>query len=203
MESNGLPSNLEEIRKEYPAYSYLCKNCLRVVDHRQDFRRGVVFCEACGYVNLETHIGVQKDPYHEDVHIVDLFTQYNKPYTINTINDIKHLQSMYEPHHQCKQDYRIASEYKPHLDVIAGKNYFDITKTQKEEVLFLIKKANGVKEFCKNCNYELVILALVVMVIRNNGRDINLDTNKLIKESGLTYRNYITILERANKVYRK
>lgn len=194
MEDEPLPKILQEA-KFYPRYTTFCLNCGYNLHDRKDWKHGIHFCEICGFVTKQVMVVNQGG--NREEHSVDLYPEYNRRYAIEQEKDIKKLREIYEKQTQCRQEYRIERDYKHYTDIVASN--FNMTKYQKEEVLWYIREAKGVNKFCKNCSYEQIILALCVMVMRSDKRRIKLKDYKIVKEEGLTERKYTTILENAIK----
>jgi hypothetical protein len=167
-------------------YPILCPYCKTRSIERHDYKNGNYFCENCGYITKEIrviyHNGI---PYEFTVNVGKI--KYKKV-------NIRRLQRKYEKKTNGGQDWKLIDKYKNYLDYFAGE-YTMIPKS-RNEALKDIKRANGIRVFCKNCNYERVIAAICVYLMRRDGRTIRIDEHKMIKNTGLTDRWYISIIEK-------
>lgn len=187
------PKNLAEVQF-YPRYSELCPNCKRVIFERKDYIHGHYFCEKCGYLTKEILVNTRNGMMEE--YAVGNDGKYNVKYFMKSEKaDIKKLRNIYETYtNNNTQQYRIDRDYKHFTDIVAST--FQMTKYQRDDVLWYIKRAEGVNTFCKTCPYENIILGLAIMVMRNDGRKIRLKGQyKIINEIGLTEKQYSKILE--------
>lgn len=191
-----LPHNRKEIQS-YPRYTELCPNCFKIIFERKDFIHGHYFCENCGYVTKDILV-VDSNGTVAEFKVSTLTKKRIPDHFSYPHKSIHQLRKKYEKESNSVEEYRMHTMYKHYLDIVASS--FQMTPGQRSRVFHGIKKAKGVKYFCKNCKYEEIILSLCIMVMRNHGRRIKFYDYKLIKEVGLTETRYIKVIEKASQL---
>jgi len=196
---HSLPQNKKEVQR-YPRYTELCPNCFKVIFERKDFIHGHYFCENCGYVTKDILI-VDSNGTVAEFKLSTLTKKRIPDHFSYPHKSIQQLRKKYEKESNSVEEYRVHSTYKHYLDIVASS--FQMTSGQRSRVFYGIKKAGGVNYFCKNCKFEIIIISLCIMVMRNKGRRIKLEDYKIVKEVGLTETKYIKVIENASKLGHK
>lgn len=77
----------------------------------------------------------------------------------------------------------------------------NLKDTDIQRILHILKKV-GVKELHRQASMEQVILALAVFIIEERGHPVPLDRYSILKEYGVDYKLYTTVLRNLLQYYR-
>ncbi|MDH7506218.1 MAG: TFIIB-type zinc ribbon-containing protein [Candidatus Thermoplasmatota archaeon] len=176
--------------RRFNGYPILCPYCRVRTFERRDSKQGNYFCENCGFVTKEIRVMYRAGKVYE--YTVDVGKIPYKP------RNIRRLQRKYENKVMSKGErrkHRVITEYKSYLDYIAGE--FNMTAWQRNEILRDMKRVKSLKLFCGNCDHKKIIMAMCIYLMRaDNKRIYDFERYNIIKDSGLTEKAYINIVEK-------
>ncbi len=131
----------------------------------------------------------------EEEHLEDYFQ--NK--TTQKDGRVRWLEKQYSETHADKQGWRLR-QYHDYIGIV--NTHFQMTPYQKDRVWYLIQRAGEIKYFHHTCTYEMIVLALCLGVMKQDGRRIEFKDRRprsafgFVDEVGLIEEDYFKVMEK-------